>query len=147
MKRKICLCSLGVLGALFLNGCRVVSSSSVGSSSGSTSNQQSNSYNKEYYGEYKETSFGSTYTTKVKVIVEDNKIKKVEILEGSNMYTEDSSWPGNTVWKEKEEEALKSYEGKSIDEIKESTTIVVDKVAGATLTSNRLYQAIKDALK
>jgi uncharacterized protein with FMN-binding domain len=44
-------------------------------------------------------------------------------------------------------EVLKSYEGKSVDEIKNSNNIVVDNVAGATLTSNRVYQAIKDALK
>ena len=157
MKRKTLLCSLGLLSTLFFDGCNVVNSSSNNSSSRVTSSYTTSSMNTssknisnsvyEYFGEYKEETYGQTYVTKVKVSVDNNVIKKVEILEGSNLYTDSSSWPGNTTWTSKENEVLKSYEGKSVEEIKNSTNTVVDNVAGATLSSNRLYQAIKDALK
>ena len=157
MKRKTLLCSLGLLSTLFFAGCNVVNSSSNNSSSRVTSSYTTSSMNTsskntsnsvyECFGEYKEETYGQTYVTKVKVSVDNNVIKKVEILEGSNLYTDSSSWPGNTVWTSKENEVLKSYEGKSVEEIKNSTNMVVDNVAGASLSSNRLYQAIKDALK
>lgn len=159
MKKKVLLCSLGLLGALFLQSCDMMTSSSSSSHSSShhtstsvlpsTSSMTSSntSSNNVYYGEYKETTYGQEYTTKVRVTVEEGKIQKVEIVEGSNPYTDSASWPGNTAWTSKEQEALKSYEGKSVDEIKNSNSIVVDNVVGATLTSNRVYKAIKDALK
>ena len=157
MKRKTLLCSLGLLSTLFFAGCNITSSSSNNSSSKATSSYTTSSMNSssmntsnsvyEYFGEYKEESYGQTYVTKVKVSVDNGIVKKVEILEGSNLYTDSSSWPGNTAWTNKENEVLKSYEGKTIEEIKNSTNMVVDKVSGATLSSNRLYQAIKDALK
>lgn len=160
MKHKTLLCSLALVGALFLQGCDMMTSSSSSShssshhtstsmmpSTSSMTSSNNTSTNNVYYGEYKETSYGQEYTTKVKVMVENGKIQKVEIIEGSNPYTDGTSWPGNTAWTSKEQEVLKSYEGKSVDEIKNSNNIVVDNVAGATLTSNRVYQAIKDALK
>ena len=160
MKHKTLLCSLALVGALFLQGCDMMTSSSSSShssshhtstsvmpSTSSMTSSNNTSTNNVYYGEYKETTYGQEYTTKVKVMVENGKIQKVEIIEGSNPYTDSASWPGNTAWTSKEQEVLKSYEGKSVDEIKNSNNIVVDNVAGATLTSNRVYQAIKDALK
>jgi len=155
MKTKTLLCSLGLLGAFLLGGCEMTSSSSSKNTSSNTttsthvtsSKNSSTSQTNELYGEYKETSFGSEYVTKVKVTVDNGVIKKVEIMEGSNIYTDGNTWPGNTVWTEKEQEVLKSYEGKSVEEIKNSTDLVVDNVNGATLSSNRLYKAIKDALK
>jgi uncharacterized protein with FMN-binding domain len=157
MKRKTLLYSLGLLSALFFVGCDMVNSTSNNSSSKVTSSNTTSSMNTssmntspavyEYFGEYQEESYGQTYITKVKVNVDNGVIKKVEILEGSNLYTDSSSWPGNTAWTSKEAEVLKSYEGKTIEEINNSTNIVVDNVAGASLTSNRLYQAVKNALK
>ena len=160
MKRKTLLCSLLLTGALFIGGCDMVStsSSSYNSSSRVTSSSYSsskatsttssmNTSMNEYYGEYKETSYGSEYVTKVKVSVENGVIKKVEILEGSNLYTDSSAWPDNTKWTSKEAEVLKSYEGKNAESIKNASSLPVDNVAGATLSSNRLYQAIKDAFK
>ena len=155
MKRKTLLCSLGLLSTLFFVGCNTTSTSSTSHNSSTKtttsvttpSSITSSSSTTEYVGEYSEESYGSTYVTKVKVSVEGDVIKKVEILEGSNLYTDSSTWPGNTAWTNKEAEVLKSYEGKKVEDIKNSSNMVVDNVAGATLSSNRLYKAIKDALK
>ena len=152
MKRKTLLCSLGLLTTLVFVGCDNMNTTSSNSTSNSssymttTSNTSSNKVY-EYYGEYSEESYGSTYVTKVKVSVENDVVSKVEILEGSNIYTDSATWPGNTVWTNKENETLKSYEGKKVEDIKNSTNMVVDNVAGATLSSNRLYMAVKNALK
>ena len=157
MKRKTLLCSLGLLSTLFFVGCDMVNSTSNNSSSKVTSSNTTSSINTsststtptvyEYFGEYQEESYGQTYITKVKVNVDNGVIKKVEILEGSNLYTDSSSWPGNTTWTSNENEVLKSYEGKTVEEIRNSTNMVVDNVVGASLSSNRLYQAVKNALK
>lgn len=157
MKKKTLLCSLLLSGALFIGGCDMMntssssyhSSSKVSSTSQMSTNTTSstNTSMKEYYGEYKENSYGSEYITKVKVSVEGGVIRKVEILEGSNIYTDSTSWPGNTAWTSKEAEVLKSYEGKTVEAIKGATSLPVDKVTGATLSSNRLFKAIQDALK
>ena len=150
MKKKVLLCSLGLLSSLTFFGCDNMNSTSTSSGSfhvSTTSSKNTSNSVYEYFGEYSEDSYGQTYITKVKVSVDNGVIKKVEILEGSNLYTDSSSWPGNTAWTNKENEVLKSYEGKTVEQIKKSTNIVVDNVAGATLSSNRLYQAIKDALK
>ena len=46
-----------------------------------------------------------------------------------------------------EAEVLKSFEGKSVKEVKASTeNTYYDNVAGATLTSNRVYKAVVAAL-
>ena len=45
------------------------------------------------------------------------------------------------------QELLKSFEGKSVKEVKASTeNTYYDNVAGATLTSNRVYKAVVAAL-
>ena len=99
------------------------------------------------YGEYTEKSGNYSYTTKVYVYTRGKTIEKVEFAKDSNHHTDPSIWGGASVWEEKEDEILKSFEGKSVKEIKKSSTNeVYDSVAGATLTSNRVYQAVKNAL-
>ena len=124
-KKSFLLCGLALIAALGLQSCNA---------------------EETLYGENVETG-KSTYTTKVLVTVKGDTIIKVEIAEGSTHYTQGSSkWDG-TAWTEHEEEVLKSFEGKSVSEFLASeTNEVYDNVAGATLTSNRLYLAVKDAL-
>lgn len=104
-------------------------------------------FSRTYYGEYAEKSGSYTYITKVYVYTKGDEITKVEFASDSNHHTDPSIWTGATVWKEKEENVLKSFEGQSVKEIKKSTSNeIYDNVAGATLTSNRVYQAVKNAL-
>ena len=100
-----------------------------------------------YYGEYIETAGSNEYKTKVYVITKGDIITKVQFAEGSTHHTDLNYWPDGIVWKNAEEEVLASFVGKSVKEIKNSTTNeVYDAVVGATLTSNRVYQAIKNAV-
>ena len=127
MKIKKILCSLAVLLTLGLTSCNTTNT---------------------YYGEYTEQAAGYDYTTKVYVVTKGDVIQKVEILESSNYYTDPSYWQGASVWLEQEEAILASFEGKSVREIRNSTeNNVYDTVAGATLTSNRVYKAVQEALK
>ena len=100
-----------------------------------------------YYGEYTEKAGQYDYTTKVNVITEKGVIVKVEFVEGSNHHTDASYWNDASKWLEKEAEVLKSFEGKSVKEVKNSTeNTYYDNIAGATLTSNRVYKAVVAAL-
>ena len=127
MKIKKILCSLALLLTLGLTGC--------------------NSTN-TYYGEYTEKAVGFDYTTKVFVVTKGDVIQKVEIAPGSNHHTDPEYWEGATLWLEQEEAILASFEGKSVKEIRKSSeNNVYDTVAGATLTSNRIYKAVQEALE
>ena len=100
-----------------------------------------------YYGEYSEQAGGYTYTTKVNVTTEAGLIAKVEFAEGSTHHTDKSHWADATKWIAAEEEVLNSFVGKSVKEVKKSTeNTYYDNVAGATLTSTRVYKAVVAAL-
>ena len=100
-----------------------------------------------YYGEYTENAGSYTYTTKVNVTAEQGLITKVEIAEGSTHHTDPSYWADAAKWQAKEAEVLNSFVGKSVKEVKNSTTnTYYDNVAGATLTSTRIYKAVVAAL-
>ena len=100
-----------------------------------------------YYGEYSEQAGGYTYTTKVNVTTEAGLITKVEFAEGSTHHTDKSYWADATKWIAAEEEVLNSFVGKSVKEVKKSTeNTYYDNVAGATLTSTRVYKAVVAAL-
>lgn len=99
------------------------------------------------YGSYTENAGGYNYTTEVYVFVKGGIIQKVEFDPNSNHHTQKDYWGDATIWLEKEAEILASFEGKSIWDIKKSKeNIVYDNVAGASLTSNRVYQAVRNAL-
>ena len=127
MKIKKILCYLALLMTLGLTAC--------------------NSTN-TYYGEYTEKAGDHDYTTKVFVVTKGDVIQKVEIAPGSNHHTDPAYWEGATLWLEQEEAILASFEGKSVKEIRKSSeNNVYDDVAGATLTSNRIYRAVQEALE
>ena len=105
---------------------------------------------KTYVGEYSEE-FGKNkdvYTTKVKVTVLGDVIVKVEMAEDSHHYTKESSkWP-ETKWTEYEAQVLASFAGKSVSAILAAeTNDVFEAISGATVTSNRIYAAVVEALK
>ena len=100
-----------------------------------------------YYGEYSEQASGHTYTTKVNVTTEAGLISKVEFVEGSNHHTDSTYWTDATKWTAVEDEILKSFIGLSVKEVKNSKeNTFYDNVAGATLTSTRVYKAVVAAL-
>ena len=112
---------------------------------------------KTYYGEYSETfgKGGDLYTTAVKVTVTDGVISKVEFTEESNHYTKGSSKWVETTWTDEEADVLASFEGKTVEEVLTAGAVADTKsqegsvgmiVAGATVTSNRVHNAIVDAL-
>ena len=100
-----------------------------------------------YYGEYSEQAGQYTYTTKVNVTAEAGLITKVEFAEGSTHHTDPSYWADATKWTAVEANILNSFVGKSVKEVKNSTeNTYYDNVAGATLTSTRVYKAVVAAL-
>ena len=99
------------------------------------------------YGTYTEKAGQYDYTTAVLVTVKGDKIVEVAFAENSNHHTDPSYWKDATKWTSVEAEILASFEGKSVSEIKASeTNNVYDNVAGATLTSGRVYKAVQAAL-
>ena len=99
------------------------------------------------YGTYTEKAGQYDYTTAVLVTVKGDKIVEVAFAENSNHHTDPSYWTDATKWTSVEAEILASFEGKSVSEIKASeTNNVYDNVAGATLTSVRVYKAVQAAL-
>lgn len=109
---------------------------------------QSCKMDRKYYGEYSEKSGGHDYITKVYVHTDGDTIVKVEFAEGSTHHTDRAYWGDANKWISKEAEILKSFEGKSAKEIRKSEeNKVYDNVSGATLTSNRVYKAVVNALK
>ena len=101
-------------------------------------------------GEYEET-FGKNqdlYVTKVVVTVKGDIIVKVEMAEDSNHYTKESAKWASTNWTDAEESVLASFAGKSVSELLAATeNAVFESVSSATVTGNRVYQAVIAALK
>ena len=102
------------------------------------------------HGEYEET-FGKNqdlYVTKVDVTVKGDKIVSVVMSADSNHYTHESSrWPESS-WTDYEAEVLKAFEGQSVSAILAAEeNAVFEPISGATVTSNRIYQAVLNALK
>lgn len=146
MKNKLIISIFGIISLVVFNACRVnPNMTSSGGSNTTTTSGNSTNKTSTYEGEYKETSFGSDYVTKVRVSVNGNVIEKVELLPGSNICTDSGVWSSNNLWLDNEQKALDSYKGKTIDEIKNAQTLPVDNIAGATLSSNRLFKAIQNA--
>ena len=110
------------------------------------------SYNKEevLHGEYEET-FGKSqdlYITKVDVTVKGNKIISVVMSKDSNHYTQGSPKWAETTWTDHEAEVLKAFENQSVSAILASEeNSVFEIVSSATITSNRIYKAVLNALK
>ena len=92
------------------------------------------------------------------VYTQADTITKVVFAENSNHHTDGSYWGNASKWLEAQETVLTSFEGKSVKEIKNSelkkdekgneyyVNNVYDNVAGATLTSTRVYKAVVNAL-
>ena len=103
-----------------------------------------------YAGEYSET-FGKNqdlYTTKVNVTVKGDKIVSVEMAEDSNHYTINSSKWDSAKWSDEEANVLAAFEGQSVSALLSATeNTVFEAVAGATITGNRIYQAVLNALQ
>ena len=110
-----------------------------------------------YYGSYTEE-FGKNkdlYTTQVAVTVLGDEIVKVEMSEHSNHFTHGSTKWLETSWTDSEAAVLESFKGKSVSAILAKGAVADTKadkneigliVTGATITSNRVYNAIVDAL-
>ena len=125
-------------------------------------------YNGDYEGEYKyENAWvsGSYYGVKVTVTVEDNIIKSVVCAADTDtMHNVTPSWANHDATVAALPAYLKTFEGKTVDEVKaikvakeengEPTTLAKDAttqgdyvLTGSTQTSGRIILAIQDALK
>ncbi len=100
-----------------------------------------------YEGEYIESTQWATYTANVKVTVMNGKISEVILKDNSNIHSSIDEWKGHISWTNHVNEILTSYVGIGVEEIIKSDTAPIDALSGATLSSNRLFLAIKDALK
>ena len=98
-----------------------------------------------YDGEYEEETQYVTYTANVEVTVKNNKITKV-ILMASNIHSDPELWSGYMAWTEHHQALLNSYVGLNVNDVINADKSPVDVLSGATLSSNRLFYAIKDAL-
>ena len=117
------------------------------------------SKSKVYTGEYSYTSHNTNYGVKVNVTVEEDVIKKVEIVDSDYVVATPAGWANLSKWEAGLDQLLKSYEGKTVSEIKAINVACTDKVpnkgqdcsghviADATQGSGRLLLAIQDALK
>lgn len=101
-----------------------------------------------YAGKFEETVDGKyNYSAKVHVEVKDATIVKVTLDEDSSIATSATYWKDSTWTAEAEANALKAFEGKKVKDFLKTEPIKVDGVAGATLSSTRLYNAVIDSLK
>lgn len=98
-----------------------------------------------YIGEYQEKTQYITYNVKVKITVKNDKIKEITLLK-SNVFTDPELWEGYMLWVEHHEALLNSYVGIDVNDILNSEEPILDAINGATLSSNRLYYAVRDAL-
>ena len=130
MKKGLLLSCLAIFSSLFfLNGCKKDEGIKDGT----------------YKGEYKEESQWATYTANVEVTVKDGKIEEV-VLKESNIHSPATSWPNYTAWTENYQKLLDSYKGLNAKDVASSKKAPVDALSGATLSSDRLYEAVKNAL-
>ena len=99
-----------------------------------------------YNGIFEESTGKSSYKAEVNVTVKDGKIEKVELLSTDEIHSSTSKWSGHTAWTEHYTELLADYEGLWVVEVTNSETAPVDALVGASQSSERLYQAVKNAL-
>lgn len=122
--RKLCLI---ILSLFIVSGCKAKYSDGT------------------YQGKYEEKTQYTTYNANVEVTVEKGKISKVT-LKSSNIYSDPELWGGSNAWTEHYQALLNSYIGVDPYDIINNDKMIVDSLAGATLSSERLYKAVKDAL-
>lgn len=111
-------------------------------------------------GEYGYNNWGTDFGAKVRVVVKDGVIQKVAALSSDLVNASDvDSW-NKDLWYDNLDAVLKSYEGKSVEAVKNGTAQVSGQdgattnsvsdsdliVTGATLSSARLYKAVQNAL-
>ena len=127
-----------LLSALFVSGCK--------------------GGGKEYTGDYHyDTEYG-VYGVKVSVEVQNGIIKDVDILD-SNYQEVTDVWDGKENYLAHREDLLKSFEGKTVEEVLSYTVAKeadgeptqvsasgLKLITGATLCSGRLILAVQDAL-
>ncbi len=120
---------------------------------------------KSYTGEYGYENYGVKYGVKVQVQVKGDKITGVEILQSDyTAATPEDIWDGKPTWDEGLSALLKSFEGKTVEEIRAINVAVKDDgepyttddgvqvnygglvITGATMGSGRLLLAVQNAL-
>lgn len=99
-----------------------------------------------YEGNYVEATQWATYTANVEVTVADGKITEVVLKDDSVIHSPTENWTGHAAWTDHVNEILASYVGLDAAKVAKSETAPVDALAGATLSSDRLFLAVKDAL-
>ena len=99
-----------------------------------------------YTGKYEEATEWATYTAEVEVEVADGKIAKVTLKDPTTLHSPAANWAEHGAWTDHYNELLASYVGLDAAKVASSEAAPVDALAGATLSSDRLYQAVKNAL-
>lgn len=121
---------------------------------------------KKYTGEYGYVEYGTKYGVKVEVSVKDDKITGVKILDSDYVAaTSEDHWDDKAIWDNGLANLLKSYEGKTVEEVCALKVEVKDNgapltsdddvevdygnlvITGATMGSGRLLLAVQNALK
>ena len=116
-------------------------------------------------GDYHYNKYGHDYGIKVRVVVNGGEIAKAAVIpsdyvSASPAGTDPSvgQWSGRHLWDEGLDGLLKSYEGKSVDDVFKASVSIADdgepktvtddslKIEGATQGSGRLLLAVQDAL-
>lgn len=111
-------------------------------------------------GEYGYSSWGTDFGAKVRVVVKDGVIQKVAVLSSDLVNASEVDGWNKDLWYDNLEAILKSYEGKSVEAVKNGTAQVSGQdgattnsvsdsdliVTGATLSSARLFKAVQNAL-
>lgn len=99
-----------------------------------------------YVGKYEEKTEWATYTADVEVTIKDGKIANVTLKDPTAIHSPASNWADHANWTDHYQELLDSYVGLDARKVVESESAPVDALAGATLSSDRLYSAIQNAL-
>lgn len=111
-------------------------------------------------GEYGYNSWGTDFGAKVRVVVKDGVIQKVAVLSSDLVNASEVDGWNKDLWYDNLDAVLKSYEGKSVEAVKNGTAQVSGQdgattnsvsdsdliVTGATLSSARLFKAVQNAL-
>ena len=99
---------------------------------------------------YSETSFGHTYNTIVNVALDSNDKISMLYVTGTE-YSDNSVWGDSSKWTDAKDSFIKGLIGKSLEDIQtmlgsDEKAEGADVVTGATLSSNRVLNAIVKAL-